>query len=145
MKVTLEPIGRVKNSIRTAGAAQDWHEVVSQIVVRPELEELEAFSHLIVLYWMHRLPPEERLAIKVHPRGRLNLPIVGVFASRSPARPNPIGKATVRLLERRGRVLVVQGLDAINATPVLDIKPYIPGYDAVEGARAAPWSLDTQK
>jgi tRNA-Thr(GGU) m(6)t(6)A37 methyltransferase TsaA len=64
---------------------------------------------------------------------------MGVFATRSPSRPNPIGKATVRLLSRRGNILKVRGLDAIDGSPVLDIKPYIPGYDSVKGARVPAW------
>jgi len=64
--------------------------------------------------------------MKVLPRGKQNLPLVGVLASRSAAHPNPIGVATVKLLERRDNVLKVIGLDAIDGTPILDIKPYIP-------------------
>ena len=64
---------------------------------------------------------------------------MGVFATRSPDRPNPIGKATVRLLQRQGNILMVEGLDAIDGTPVIDIKPYIPGYDSVENAKAPSW------
>ena len=66
---------------------------------------------------------------------------MGVFATRSPDRPNPIGKTTVKIVERRGNVLRVQGLDAIDGSPVLDIKPYLPGYDSVEGARAPSWMV----
>ena len=64
---------------------------------------------------------------------------MGVFATRSPNRPNSLGKATDRLLERRGNILKVKGLDAIDGTPVLDIKPYIPGYDSVKRAKAPSW------
>jgi tRNA-Thr(GGU) m(6)t(6)A37 methyltransferase TsaA len=77
--------------------------------------------------------------IKIHPRGRQELPLVGLFATRSPHRPNSLGEATVRLLQRRGNVLKVQGLDAINGTPVIDIKPYIPGYDSVNDASVPKW------
>jgi tRNA-Thr(GGU) m(6)t(6)A37 methyltransferase TsaA len=67
------------------------------------------------------------------------LPLVGLFATRSPYRPNPVGKAAVRLLQRRGNVLRVRGLDAIDGTPVIDIKPYIPGYDSATDAKAPQW------
>ncbi|MFC2002635.1 tRNA (N6-threonylcarbamoyladenosine(37)-N6)-methyltransferase TrmO [Chloroflexota bacterium] len=103
------------------------------------LEGLEEFSHIIVLYWMHKVAATGELPAKVHPMGRQELPLVGLFASRSPRRPNPLGKATVRLLERRGNILKVKGLDAIDGTPVIDIKPYIPGYDSVASAKVASW------
>ena len=69
---------------------------------------------------------------------RPDLPLVGLFSTRSPVRPNPLGLAVVRLVERRGNVLKVIGLDAIDGTPVLDIKGYLPG-DAVAGARYPEW------
>ena len=102
------------------------------------LDNLDEFSHIIVLYWIHRHPPGQP-PTKVHPMGKRELPLVGVFATRSPNRPNPIGKATVRLLERRGNILKVAGLDALDGSPVIDIKPYIPGYDSVADARVPPW------
>jgi tRNA (Thr-GGU) A37 N-methylase len=63
----------------------------------------------------------------------------GLFAVRTPRRPNPIGKSTVRLLSRRGNILDVQGLDAIDGSLVLDIKPYIPGYDSASDATVPDW------
>ena len=77
--------------------------------------------------------------MKVHPRRKQSLPLVGVFATRSPARPNPIGMATVKLLECHDNVLKVIGLDAVDGTPVLDIKPYIPGYDSPNEAKTPDW------
>jgi len=79
-----------------------------------------------------------QLPTKVHPRGNKKLPLVGLFATRSPNRPNSIGKATVRLIKREGNVLKVRGLDAIDGTPVIDIKPYLPRYDSVARAKV-PW------
>ena len=103
------------------------------------LDGLDEFSHLIVLYWMHQLTPGRELSLKVHPMGKLELPLVGRFATRSPSRPNPVGQATVKLLERRGNILKVRGLDATNGTPVIDIKPYLPGYDSASDAKVPPW------
>ena len=71
--------------------------------------------------------------------GKQELPLVGLFATRSPNRPNPVGIATVRLLERQGNILKVEGLDAIDGTPIIDIKPYIPGYDSATDAKVPPW------
>ena len=76
---------------------------------------------------------------KVHPKGNEKLPLVGVLASRSPARPNPIGITTVKLLGRDRNVLKVQGLDAVDGTPVLDIKPHIPRYDSPTQATTPDW------
>ena len=101
------------------------------------LDGLEKFSHIIVLYWMHRTAGQA--SVKVHPQGNQKLPLVGVFATRSSKRPNPIGKTTVKLIQRQGNILKVEGLDAIDGTPVLDIKPYIPDYDSARNARVAPW------
>ena len=120
----------------------DLKEITSEVVVNPgltgALDGLEGFSHIIVLYWMH-LATREKKRLKTHPMGRQDVPPQGLFATRSPNRPNPIGKATVRLLERRGNILKVQGLDAIDGTPVIDIKPYIPGYDSAAGATTPDW------
>ena len=77
--------------------------------------------------------------MKVHPKYRTEPTPVGVFASRSPDRPNALGKTVVKLLERRENVLKVQGLDAIDDTPVIDIKPYIPDIDGVPDAGLPPW------
>jgi len=139
--ISLKAIGTVRNEFRQP-LKHDWAKVVSEIVVNPgltqALDTLDEFSHIIVIYWMHQFhsgqPPT-----KVHPQGNPELPLVGVFASRSPHRPNPVGKATVRLLQHQGNILRVEGLDAIDGTPVIDIKPYIPGSDSVADARVPQW------
>jgi tRNA-Thr(GGU) m(6)t(6)A37 methyltransferase TsaA len=143
--INLEAIGIVRNDVKQPGR-RGWSEVVSDIVIDSRLAEaldgLDQFSHLIVLYWMHRLTPGRKLPLKVHPMGKPELPPVGRFATRSPSRPNPVGQATVRLLERRGNILKVKGLDAIDSTPVIDIKPYIPGYDSAADAKAPKWTTN---
>jgi len=140
--MNLRAIGIVRNEVKQP-VRQDWEKVVSDIVVDSSLTEaldgLEDFSHIIVLYWMHRRAATGQLPTKVHPRGRQELPLVGLFATRSPDRPNPVGIATVRLLQRQGNTLRVEGLDAIDGTPVIDIKPHIPGYDSVADAKVPPW------
>ena len=142
MEINLTPIGFVKNNIKEPGI-EDWRTVTSEVIIEENLKEalsrIDEFSHIIVIYWMHKLSPSQRAIIKVHPKANQNLPLVGVFASRSPARPNPIGVTTVKLLERRDNVLKVTGLDAINGTPVLDIKPYLPGDDSSTEAKTPGW------
>ena len=139
-ELTLKAIGIVRNGIKQPPKQVPfgWEKVVSDIVVNSSLTEaldgLEEFSHIVVLYWMHQAPAG-RVPIKVHPMGKQEFPLVGLFATRSPHRPNPIGVTTVRLLERQGNILKVKGLDAIDGTPVIDIKPYIPGFNSAANAK----------
>jgi len=139
--MTLKAIGIVRNEIKQP-ARRDWGETVSEIVIDPGLTEaldgLEDFSHIIVLYWMHQVISRE-VPLKIHPMGRQELPLVGLFAARTPNRPNRIGKATVRLLQRQGNILMVRGLDALDGSPVIDIKPYLPGYDSATDATVPQW------
>jgi tRNA-Thr(GGU) m(6)t(6)A37 methyltransferase TsaA len=106
------------------GVVRSVKDDVSEIEVLPEL--LDALYHiednekLLILFLFDRM---EGFELKVHPRGDSGNPLVGVFATRSPNRPNPIGATVVRLLGVEGTVLTVQGLDAWEGTPVLDIKP----------------------
>jgi len=151
LDMELRTIGRVKNPVKDKPPdGFNWREIVSEIEIDPALVEgldsLSDFSHIMVTWWMHRATDKSKMALKVFPRGRKDLPPVGVFASRSPYRPNSLGRATVRLIERHGNILVVKGLDAIDGTPVLDIKPFIPGYDSPEeGATAPEWATYRQR
>lgn len=142
MEINLTPIGFVKNAVAEP-KKEDWQSITSEIIVNEDLKEalsgIDEFSHIIVIYWMHRTSSAERSVMKVHPKRNPNLPLVGVFATRSPARPNPIGIATVKLLECRDNVLKVIGLDAIDGTPVLDIKPHIPGSDSPLETKIPDW------
>jgi len=109
---------------------------VSEIVVAEELsgilDGIEGFSHLLVLYWPHLVAADRRSLLKVHPKGRQDIPRQGIFATCSPARPNPVLVTAVRLLNRTGNVLRVQGLEAVDGSPIIDIKPYNPRYYRVE-------------
>ncbi len=142
--VTVEPIGVVRSPVKEPRRA-DWQALESTIVVQDEwagaLDGLEAFSHVFVIYWMHLVSQKlRRTTTHVHPRGDSQNPLQGVFATRSPVRPNPIGLRLVTLLERRGNVLRVQGLDAIDGTPVLDLKPYLAYYDGVPESTVPDWA-----
>jgi tRNA-Thr(GGU) m(6)t(6)A37 methyltransferase TsaA len=99
---------------------------ISKIVIDRKfaraLHGLQDYSHVYVLFWLHETPRSNH-DFRVHPRGREDIAKVGVFATRSPYRPNPIGLTLVKLVRRRGRVLTVKGLDARDGTPVLDLKP----------------------
>lgn len=104
-------------------------ENTSKIVFLEDLEEaltgIEDFSHLYIIYWLHKIKPWS-CPLKVHPRGNRILPLVGIFATRTPLRPNPLGLTIVKLVERNRNVLRVKGLDAHDGTPVIDVKPYAP-------------------
>ncbi len=117
----IRPIGYVRNS---ADEKTDFEQLVSEIEMLPELEpglyRIEEQEELDVIFCFHR---KEGYTMKVHPHHDESLPMVGVFASRSPGRPNFLGLTRVKLLERKGNVLVVKGLDALNGTPVIDVKP----------------------
>jgi tRNA-Thr(GGU) m(6)t(6)A37 methyltransferase TsaA len=115
----------------------------SEIIINEEYEDcldgIEDFSHIVVLFWTNKVPDRARQLKKVHPAGLKEIPMKGIFATRSPVRPNPICKTTVKLIERRGATLLVEGLDAIDNTPVVDIKPHLPFYDSPLNVKLADW------
>ena len=122
---------------------------VSEIVLAEELsgilDGIEGFSHLLVLYWPHLVAAERRNLVKVHPKGRQDIPRQGIFATCSPARPNPVLVTAVRLVQRIGNVLRVQGLEAVDGSPVVDIKPYNPRYYRVETPVVPEWMNKLQR
>jgi tRNA-Thr(GGU) m(6)t(6)A37 methyltransferase TsaA len=106
----------------------------------PALDGLSGFTHVWVLYWFHGCDtPEERATLKVHPRRDPTNPLTGVFATRSPVRPNLIGLTACRLLKVAGNTVEVADLDALDGSPLLDIKPYIPKGDAIPEALTPEW------
>jgi tRNA-Thr(GGU) m(6)t(6)A37 methyltransferase TsaA len=142
MEIKLTPIGFVKNAL-VETTRIDCGEITSEIIIKEEFKEalggIDEFSHIVVIYWLHKTPSSQRSVTKVHPKHNQNLPLIGVFATRSPVRPNPIGISTVKLLKYHANVLEVIGLDAVNGTPVLDIKPHIPGSDSPTEVRIPDW------
>jgi len=138
--IKLKPIGYVRRMSKM-GDVRD-RSLVSRIVLRrgllKALDGLEDFSHVLVLFYMHQVSGRESRVLKVHPRGRVDLPLVGVFATRTAFRPNPIGLTVVELLRVEENVLVVRGLDAFDGTPVLDVKPY-DSWDMVLEAKVPEW------
>ena len=128
---------------RRVGRAAEERNVVSEIAIDAAfagiLDGIEDFSHILILYWAHRVSEEGRSIVKAHPMGRKDLPLAGIFATCSPARPNPLCAIVVRLLKHNGNLLKVQGLDAIDGSPVIDIKPYNPGYYPIGEVRISPW------
>jgi tRNA (adenine37-N6)-methyltransferase len=138
-RLVLRPIGIVRSPIREL-ENRNWDDIVSEIYLDRKwikaLKGLEDFSHVIVLFWLSRA---QGIHLQVHPKRRKDLPLVGMLSTRSPHRPNPIAMTICRLLKRRGTKLRLKGLDAIDGTPVIDIKPYIPDNDLVKRPRVAKW------
>lgn len=134
----------LKEKLRHVKAERDKiRNMTSEIVIDPALAELlddiEGHSHILVLFWAHKVPPESRKLTKVHPMGLKEMPKRGIFATCSPARPNPVLVTAVKLLERNGNILKVQGLEAVDGTPVIDIKPYVQGYHGAENPATPEW------
>ena len=145
-KINLDPVAFVQTE--AVGKEVRDKTVISQIIFREEyteaLEGIEEFSHLFVLFWLHEMSDEDRKIMKVHPRGRVDMPLLGIFATRSPHRPNPIGLTRVKLLNVESNVITVQGLDAFNCTPVLDIKPF-DSWDTTEDFKVPEWWKKLEK
>jgi tRNA-Thr(GGU) m(6)t(6)A37 methyltransferase TsaA len=124
---TVRPIGRVQSSlISTADAPRQGDEGApdAYLVLHPEvqagLDGVAVGDEIIILTWLHEA---DRTVLKVHPRGDLSRPEAGVFSTRAPSRPNPIGLHRVRVLDIAGVRVHVSALEAIDGTPVLDVKP----------------------
>lgn len=132
--VIYRPIGRVQNDFDEPGRPKEIRNSVSTLVIDPEyaggLDGLDRYKHILAVFHMDRAPGYVE---KGHPMGDTSIPKRGVFATRSPARPNPIGITVIEVLSAEGRVIRVTGLDALNGTPVIDIKPYEEHFDSPIG------------
>jgi tRNA-Thr(GGU) m(6)t(6)A37 methyltransferase TsaA len=122
--IVYQAIGHVENDFDKPAAPEKIRAVESRVVLNPALTEglkgLESGQKVMVIFYFHR---SQGFDLLQHPQGNRSRPRRGVFAPRSPRRPNPIGVTVVDLVAVDGNVLWVQGLDAINGTPVLDLKP----------------------
>jgi tRNA-Thr(GGU) m(6)t(6)A37 methyltransferase TsaA len=131
--LTMRPVGRVHRS------ASDL-----TIQIDPQYADallgLEAYSHILVFYWFHGNDnPEGRATLRVHPRGDRSNPLTGVFATHSPKRPNLIALTRCQLKAVKGTTLTVTGLDALDGSPVVDIKGFIPGEPDGDQVRLPRW------
>ena len=145
-EVCMKPVGYVKTD--AVGDEVKDKNRTAEIILRSEVVEaldgITEYSHLHILFWLHEISDEKRMILKVHPRGRTDLPLMGAFAVRTNLRPNPIGLTLVELVKVDGNVLTVRGLDAFNGTPVLDIKPY-DDWDSAKDARVPAWWQKLEK
>jgi len=132
-KFEIIQIGEVQ--IDTSNSRFEYRENnVSKLIIfedfKEALEKIEEYSHVIISYWAHLIDPQERKLRKVNPGGKKEFSLRGVFSSRSQARPNPICLTTIELLERNDNILFVKDLDALDKSPIIDIKPHAPQFDA---------------
>jgi len=132
-RFTVSPIGRVA---KEKGKTQ----IVLDKRYQPGLLGLDGFSHVYVYWWFDRNDTAKKRAIlQVHPKGNRANPLTGVFATRSPCRPNLIGMTLCKILSVKENVIAIDRIDAFTGTPVLDIKPYVPRSDAAPGATVPEW------
>ena len=142
--ITLKPVATVRGG-RTENEDDAWGDVEAEIVLADHLPDealqgLDGFSHAVILFHFDRLDPARVNTSARHPRGNAAWPKVGIFAQRGSPRPNRLGVTTVEVLGVDGRVLRVRGLDALDGTPVLDIKPVMAGFEARGAIRQPAWA-----
>jgi tRNA-Thr(GGU) m(6)t(6)A37 methyltransferase TsaA len=147
MNITLTPIGHVR-ATRADPTDDNWDAETTRIELDASrftadaLLSLDSFSHVEVLYWFHHAEAATPVLGARHPRGRQDWPLVGIFAQRGKNRPNRIGLTICRVLMVEGTTLHVSGLDAIDGTPVLDIKPWMSGFAPRGEIREPEWSRE---
>ena len=146
-RYNVTPIGFVRSS-RTTPTDDDWDNVSSAIELDQQqfdadsLIGLESFSHVEILFVFHQVSSESIHTGKRHPRGRKDWPEVGIFAQRVKNRPNRIGATTCRILSVSGTRLEVKGLDAIDGSPVIDIKPVMQGFEPRGSIMEPDWARE---
>ena len=125
-------IGEVKSHV-TEAVDMNWGEVISKIVLKPEyapgLLGLGDFSHAMILTLLHEAKYDPEVHLRRHPQERQDMPLLGIFAQRARHRPNRIGVTACEIVEVTENSVKVRALDAIDGTPVIDVKPYVPVYD----------------
>ena len=140
--IRLRVIARVRNE-RASTDDHGWGRVESRIELEPKFASgvagLDQFSHVLILFYMHIDPDGEVPTLQRRPRGRPDMPLLGVFAQRGRMRPNVIGVTAAEIVRVEPGVVVVRGLDAIDGTPVLDLKPYVPTFDRRDATRVPEW------
>lgn len=147
MQIVLEPIGHVRTT-RTEPTDDNWDAETTVIELDPDqftadaLLGLDQFSHVEVIYFFHRVKAGKPNLGARHPRGRKDWPLVGIFAQRAKKRPNRLGLTVCQILRIDGLAIHVRGLDAIDGTPVLDLKPWMEGFAPRGEVREPQWAKD---
>ncbi|MFH8260644.1 SAM-dependent methyltransferase [Streptomyces roseolus] len=149
LEIVSEPVGRVVGG-RAEVLDDEWGGVAAVIRLDQRfgadaLAGLDAFSHVEVVYHFDRVPAEKVETGARHPRGNTDWPLVGIFAQRGKNRPNRLGVSRCRLLRVDGREVHVEGLDAVDGTPVLDIKPYMAEFGPRGTTTQPAWATETMR
>lgn len=148
--IRLEPIGFVRGG-RNAMTDDGWGSVRAAIELDAErfapeaVAGLESFSHAVVVFQFHRVKESQVESAARRPRENVQWPKVGIFAQRGKARPNRIGVSVCRILRVDGIRIEVEGLDAVNGSPVLDLKPYMSGFEPRGGVHEPEWAREILK
>jgi tRNA-Thr(GGU) m(6)t(6)A37 methyltransferase TsaA len=148
-QIIVKPVAYVQNP-RSSLEDDHWGSVISEIILEnsfPEecLDGIETFSHVEILFYFDKISDKPRPLMSRHPRDNKDWPRVGIFAQRNKDRPNHIGLSIAKIIKREGRSLFVQGLDAVNGTPVIDIKPIMVEYLLREPVTQPEWSHELMK
>jgi tRNA-Thr(GGU) m(6)t(6)A37 methyltransferase TsaA len=148
MKINLKPIATVKNA-RIEPIDDNWETIIAEIELAEYIptevfDNISDFSHLEVIYYFDKVKSED-IVYSGRPRGNPNYPLVGIFGQRKKDRPNQIGLTTVELLEHNGRKIKVKFLDAIDGTPILDIKPVFKEFQPKTEIKQPAWVADLMK
>jgi tRNA-Thr(GGU) m(6)t(6)A37 methyltransferase TsaA len=148
-RIEMEPIGFVEAD-RKEAIDDDWGGATSRIELTSRFSEeamqgLETFSHVEVLYYFDRVDEEKIVSGARHPRNNTDWPAIGIFAQRGKNRPNRIGSTICRVIAREGRTLTVAELDAIDGTPVLDLKPVLDEFLPRGERRQPDWSRELMR
>ena len=123
------PIGVIKKKDQSA-----WIEIYEKF--RDALQGLDQYSHIMVFTWFHQSDTKtKRKTLQVHPMGNKANPLTGVFATRSPVRPNPIALFSCKVVKIKDRLIHIESIEAFEGSPVVDIKPYIPRIDSISQAK----------
>ncbi|KEK25094.1 SAM-dependent methyltransferase [Bacillus gaemokensis] len=146
---SLQPIAFVHNE-RKMIMDDEWGEVQSLITLTDSFSEesiqgIESFSHIEVIFYFHKVTDEQIQYSARHPRNNKEYPKVGIFAQRGKNRPNRLGATIAKVVRREGKSIVVEGLDAIDGTPILDIKPVMREFVPSEGIIQPDWATDLMK
>ena len=147
--IVMDVVARVHGG-RTENVDDAWGPVEAEIVLAADLPDaafagLDGFSHALVVFHFDMIDPATIVTGARRPRGNPAWPEVGIFAQRGSPRPNRIGVTTVEILAVEGRRLRVRGLDAIDGTPVLDIKPVMRGFEPRGAIREPGWAAEIMK
>lgn len=149
MQYSIKPIAFVNNT-RKDILDDNWGSVISTIELERNINEaslkgINEFSHLEIIYLFNKVSDDKIQYEARHPRNNKDYPEVGIFAQRGKNRPNKLGVTIVELIEQKQRILIVKGLDALDGTPIIDIKPVMKEFLPKDEVRQPEWSISLMK